>query len=169
MHKFFAVLFVLSFFVISGCDDKKVETAPIKPTDIISKAEVEKVLDGADVILEHGAVVDLGNNVYKASYLPNPLGSGDPVYVTVMYPSNNLSANEIKKIYTDSYSVRDNKKKIRGIGDGAFVAFPSLNIYEDGHLIKITAGSGDTQQQLDLLLELGQIAVKNLHTYLDNN
>ena len=159
-----AVMFVTSL-LLCGCNDSK-ELAPVKPTDLISEKEAETAMGGADLVLEHDAVVNLGNNEFVASYYGEPLGSADPVIVSVIYPSAELSEPQIKEMYTDSYSARDNKKKIRGLGAGAFVAFPTINIYEDGHLIKITAGSGDTKEQLDLLISLGQIAVDNLHTYL---
>ena len=168
MKKFLLITFALCMIFIGGCKNKK-PLAPIKPTDILSLAEVSSAVgDEYDLELKYGAVLDLGNNTFKATYASNPLGSGDPVIVEVMYPSEELSGSDIKKIYFSAYDNRVNKRKIKGVGSEAFVAFPTLSILEDGHLVRITAGSGDTKEQLDLLLSLGNIAVNNLHEYLDN-
>ena len=169
MRKALLMLVTMTVCLLFGCSNNKDEFKPVKPTDIISESDAEAAVGGQDLFLEHNAVVDLGDNTYKASYYPQPIGSFDPVTVIVTYPGGGLSLNDIKNIYTESYSLRDNKKKIRGIGAGAFVAFPTITIYEDGHLVKITAGSGDTKEQLDLLLSLGQTAVDNLHKFLEEN
>lgn len=167
MYKLFVILFVISLFTV-GCVKVESDPVPVKPTDLISESEAEAAVGDCDLMLQYDAVLDLGDNEYLASYYAEPLGSVDPVIVSVTCPSKEFTNNEIKKLYTDSYSARDNKRKVRGLGAEAFVAFPTLNIYEEGHLIKITAGSGDTQEQLDLLISLGQTAVKNLHIYLSD-
>lgn len=169
MKRTLLAVFVICLVFMAGCK-KDVMQESVKPTDIISKTEAQAVVgDGYKLILEYDAVVDSGNNTYKASYISETLGEGDPVIVEVTYPSETLSKNDIKKIYFKSYDNRVNKRKISGVGSEAFVAFPALNILEDGHLIRITAGSGDTREQLDMLLSLGRIAVDNLHKCLDND
>ncbi len=166
MTKFLSGIFVFTILIISGCSTKEADVPPVKPTDIISESEAELAVGDADFSLEFDAVVDLGDNTYKATYLTNPLGSGDPVIVKVIYPSGELTEGDIKNKFNESYSSRVNKRKIEGIGESAYVAFPSLNIYCKGHFITITAGSGDTQKQLDLLINLGKTAVNNLENYL---
>ena len=166
MNKFFSGILLLSVLIIAGCEKKDANVPPVKPTDIISEAEAEFAVGGTDLSLEFDAVVDLGDNTYKATYLTNPLGGGDPVIVKVVYPSLELTEGDIKTRFNDGYSSRVNKRKIEGIGESAYVAFPTLNIYDRGHIINITAGSGDTQKQLDLLISLGKTAVANLDNYL---
>lgn len=169
MKRALLTVFAICSVFISGCKKDDIPE-PVKPTDIISKAEAQAVAgDGYELILEYGAVVDLGNNTYKSSYVSEVLGKGDPIIVEVTYPSETLSRNDIKKIYFKSYDSRVNKREINGIGSEAFVAFPTLNILEDGHFIRITAGSGDTREQLDMLLSLGRTAVGNLQKYLNND
>lgn len=169
MRKALLMLMAVSVCLLFGCSKNKEELKPVKPTDVISESDAEAAVGGQDVFLEHNAVIDMGDNTFKVSYYPVPVGSLDPITVIVTYPGGDLTENDIKDLYTESYLLRDNKKKIRGIGAGAFVAFPNITIYEDGHLIKITAGSGDTKEQLDLLLSLGQTAVDNLHKFLEEN
>ncbi len=166
MQRIFAIVLMFVVTMISGCHKSDKVIAPVKPTDLISEQEAEAFVGGKDLVLDHNGVVDTKDNTYTAIYVTNPVGKGDSIVISVTYPSSQLSESEIKKIYADNYSKRDNKKRIRGIGSGAYVAFPSINIYEDGHLIKISAGSGDTKEQLDLLLSLGQTAVRNLDAYL---
>lgn len=169
MKKVILTAFIFALMLVSGCK-KENALVPVMPTDIISEAEAEAVIaEDYDIILEHNAVVDMGNNTYKASYISEPVGAGDPVIVEVTYPSESLSGSEIKKLYFKSYDSRVNKRKIEGVGSEAFIAFPTLNILEEGHLIRITAGSGDTREQLDMLLSLGQTAVDNLRSYLNSN
>lgn len=157
---------LILILILCGCSAKKSDVIPVKPTDIISEAEAEFALDGVDLNLEFDGVVDLNNNTYKATYLPDPLGSVDPIIIKVTYPSKDLSDGDIKDLYNQSYASRVNKRKIEGIGESAYVAFPSLNIFDRGHFITITAGSGDTQRQLELLLNLGKTAINNLDKYL---
>ncbi len=167
MKKVLLTAITLCFMFVCGCKNNKT-SEPVKPTDVISLSEAQAVVgDKYELVLEYDAVVDLGNNTYKATYISNPLGAGDPVIVEVMHPSDEFSGSDIKKIYFSGYDNRVNKRKIKGVGSEAYVAFPTLNILEDGHLIRITAGSGDTKEQLDILLNLGNIAVNNLHNYLD--
>ncbi len=166
MNKFFGTILLLSVLITAGCGKKDADVPPVKPTDIISEAEAEFAVGGADLSLEFDAVVDLGNNTYKATYLTNPLGEGDPVIVKVVYPSPELTDGDIKNKFNNGYTSRINKRKIEGIGESAYVAFPTLNIYDRGHIITVTAGSGDTQKQLDLLINLGKTAVTNLEKYL---
>ena len=167
MKNVFLVACAMSLVFAGGCKNNKT-LEPVKPTNIISLAEAQTAVgDEYELELQYDAVVDLGDNAYKATYISTQLGAGDPVIVEVMYPSEELSSSDIKKIYFSAYDNRVNKRKIKGIGSDAFVAFPTLSILEDGHLIRITAGSGDTKEQLDLLLALGNVAVNNLHEYLD--
>ena len=166
MRKFFVNLLLIPLLILSGCSKDKSDVPPVKPTDLISETEAEFALGGTDLSLEFNGVVDLGDNTYKITYLPTPLGSDDPVIVKVIYPSDDLNEGDVKSLYNQAYSSRVNKRKIEGIGESAYVAFPSLNIYDRGHFITITAGSGDTQKQLDLLLNLGKTAVNNLDKYL---
>lgn len=155
--------------VLAGGCGKKTTFYPVMPTDILSEKEVEVAIESEfDYFLEHEAVVDLGNNTYRASYYPDPLGSDDPVIVEVTIPDENLLRSDIKNLYLKSYDSRINKRKIDGVGEDAFVAFPTLTVYDRGYLICITAGAGDTKEQLDTLLTLGQKAIRNFHNYLDN-
>ena len=166
MNRFWRSISLISILILCGCSAKKSDVVPVKPTDIISEAEAESALGGVDLNLEFDAVVDLNNNTYKATYLPDPIGSIDPVIVKVIYPSEELSEGDVKGLYNEAYASRMNKRKIEGIGESAYVAFPSINIFDRGHFITITAGSGDTQKQLDLLLSLGKTAITNLDKYL---
>ena len=166
MKRLFCSLLIITLLIFCGCSKNKSDVPPVKPTDIISEAEAELALGGIDLMLEFDGVVDLGDNTYKITYLPTPLGSNDPIIVKVIYPAADINEGDIKSLYNQAYASRVNKRKIEGMGESAYVAFPSLNILYKGHFVTITAGSGDTQKQLDLLLSLGKTAVNNLEKYL---
>ena len=81
MRKFFVNLLLIPLLILSGCSKDKSDVPPVKPTDLISETEAEFALGGTDLSLEFNGVVDLGDNTYKITYLPTPLGSDDPVIV----------------------------------------------------------------------------------------
>lgn len=158
------LLLLIPVLMLMGCFGGEPKTEPIKPVQLISQSEAEQIC-GSSLTLQYGAVVDMGNNTYTASYYSEPVGKADPVIVTVIYPSNEITETAIKQIYEDGYNSRDSKRRIDGIGDDAYVAFPSLSILKGGHLIKITAGSGETKEQLNMLIDLGKKAVENFENY----
>ena len=162
------IIYLLIFvfpFLMGGCSSKKDIIEPIKPTHIISESEAQEITGCDNLKLEYGAVVDMGENTYKASYLSEPLGEADPVIVTIIYPSETITETDIKEIYEKGYDSRHSKRRIEGIGDRAYVSFPAINILMGGHLIKITAGSGETKEQLETLINLGKRAVNNFELY----
>lgn len=168
MNKILVLYLVLVCCFLGGCSEKYVP-ASIAPADILTLEDVETAVGNCEYTLEFDAVVNKDNNTYVLSYLPVNFGAGDPVFVEVTYPYSDIKGESTKKMYDDCYESRVNKQKVEGIGEEAFVAFPSITIYKNRLLLKITAGSGDTKEQLDLLLSLGKLAVKNMDTYLSAN
>ncbi|MBP3362085.1 MAG: hypothetical protein J6N52_14645 [Clostridia bacterium] len=167
MNRFFILILAISAMLMCGCDKKEVVVPPVMPTDIISEEDAKAAIGGKyELKLNYDAVVSINDNSYKASYLAEPLGSGDPVFVTVTSPSEELPESSVKELYESGYEGRTKKKKVEGLGNAAYIAFPSINIYQNGYLIVITAGSGDTQEQIDLLISLGKTAVENLDVFL---
>jgi len=148
-----------------GCGKKEPEQIPAAmPGDIISEEDAEKAIGNEyDLVLNEDSVYKVDKGIYRAEYLPNPLGKNDPVLIEIVQPGNDSEA--VKEMYDKGYESRTQKRRIEGIGDSAYVSFPTIHIYEKGYLIEITAGSGDTQGQLDLLTKLGKKAVKNLDAY----
>lgn len=167
MNKFFVIVLLISAMLMCGCNKKETVIPPVMPTDIITKEDAEAAIGGNyELKLNYDAVVCIDDNSYKASYIAEPIGSGDPVFVTVTSPSESLPESSVKELYKSGYEGRTKKKKVEGLGEEAYIAFPSINIYQNGYYIVITAGSGDTQEQIDLLISLGKTAVENLGMYL---
>jgi len=163
------LFFVVSCFImlLTGCGKEAVVIPPVMPTDVITQADADSAAGGKYKLkLNHNAVIELESNIYKAEYLAEPLGSGDPVVVTVTSPYAEITKDDIKEEYKNEYKTRLNKRKVEGLGDGAFLAYPSLYIYQDGYMIEISAGSGNSDEQKELLIELGKKALENLQASL---
>lgn len=165
MKKFILIISVIFVVMLGGCKEK-IEKSPAIPTNILNESAVASVIGGeTEYVLNGNAVVDLGGGAYRAVYLTNPAGKGDSVTVELTQPSD---TNSVKDKYTEGYNARSQKKKVQGVGENAYIAFPSIHILEKGYLITISAGSGDTKEQLDLLVNLGQTACANLDAYLQS-
>ena len=130
------LLFLIAtvMMLLTGCGKEAVLIPPVMPTDIITLADAQNTTDGTYKLkLNYDAVVEISDNVYRAEYLADPLGSGDTVLVTVTSPYGSVTSNDIKEMYKSEYKARLNKKKVEGLGNGAFLVFPSLYIYNDGY------------------------------------
>lgn len=160
MKKILLCIVCVLLLSLSGCGEPEV-ILPAMPQDILSEAELEAAINNEyDLVLKDNTVIDMGGGTYKAVYLSEPIGAGDSV--TVMLAQPPVEGGSLKSRYNEGFDSRIQKKRVENLGEDAYVAFPTIHIYERGYLIEITAGSGDTQEQLDLLLGLGKKAVDNL-------
>ena len=57
---------------------------------------------------------------------------------------------------------RQNVQAQKLIGQEAYIAFPSIHVYDKGCLIDITAGSGADENQKALLMSLATVAAGRL-------
>ena len=166
MKKIILVLLMLFAALLGGCKEKA-EIPAAMPTDLLSADEVKSAVgDENNYTLDGGAIIDMGGGTYKAVYLTDPIGAGDSVTIELTQPQENVS---VKDKYQKNYDARTQKKKVQGLGESAYVAFPSVHIIEKGYLIDISAGSGDTEKQLELLVRLGKTACEKLDLYLSGD
>ena len=64
--------------------------------------------------------------------------------------------------YDTDKSLRPSAEEVTELGENAYIAFPSINIYDRGCYVKITAGSGSDDNQRNQLLTLARIAIARL-------
>jgi len=126
------------------------------------------VADNYTVELEGGATVTEGN-INTASYRATPVGSGDPVIIKVIQSVNGVSEDKIWEDYENKRLTRPSAKLVEGIGEDAYVAFPSIHVYNKGCEIVITAGSGSDEGQENYLKELAKTAISNIEAMNTEN
>lgn len=111
--------------------------------------------------LAGGSVVNDGN-VSTVTYSAVPKGSGDPIIVKVINRTESISADDIWNDYENARLSRPSSKLIEGIGYDAYIAYPSIHVYDRGCEIVITASSGSGDKQTEMLKSLAETAVSKL-------
>jgi hypothetical protein len=162
------VLSAIMLTVLCACDvgntssvTKKGKTIPevdpaalITAEDVASYAGYTPVKDeDSTQKSEDGAVV---------LYRSEPIGEKDTVKVKVIQYSASVTKDEIKERYENAKNKRSSAEEVSGIGEEAYIAFPTIHVYDRGCIIEITAGSGSDDTQKVLLKNLAAVAVQRL-------
>lgn len=135
-------------------------------TVIISLEEALAAIENAyELELSDGGAVTEGN-VSTASYYAVPKGSGDPVIVKVINRTESVSADDVWSGYEDGRISRSSSELVDGIGYDAYIAYPSIHVYDRGCEIVITASSGSDDKQKAILKSLAETAVANLENIM---
>ncbi len=149
---------------ISGFGRKKVDL--IMPKDIVTYDDAKSVCEGYE--LSDAENVKTGNKL-SVSYKANPVGSGDNVDVELVYYSDEYPRASVEKLYNYNKENVIVEEELSGLGQSAFISYPSVHILDRGFYIKITAGSGSDLEQKQILKALGDTASKKLNKYLEKN
>ena len=128
----------------------------VDPSALITADDVAAAT-GYWPVLEGGAVKYDGNTA-TALYVSDPMGQ-DPVEITVQQYNEEVPIVNVWYDYDTDRAYRSSAEEIAALGETAFIAFPSINIYERGCYISITAGSGSDENQRNLLLNLAYTAI----------
>lgn len=135
-------------------------------TSVISLEDAKTAIENAyELELSGGAAVTEGN-VSTASYYAVPKGSGDPIIVKVINRTESISADDIWSDYEDARISRSSAELIDGIGYDAYIAYPSIHVYDRGCEIVITASSGSGDKQKAMLESLAKTAAANLENIM---
>ncbi len=126
--------------------------------DVIAMVGYDLVLDGGEV--------DIGDGYRTAFYRTDPIGQADVVKITVYQKSETVSEDEVCQHFYEIRDSRPSAEQVSGLGTDAYIAFPSIHVYQDGYHIEITAGSGADDGQKALLDRLARLAVDNLNALL---
>ena len=129
---------------------------------IISLEDAKNAIENSyELQLDGGAVVTDGN-VSTASYVASPIGAGDPIIVKVVNCTSTVSADDVWNDYENTRISRSSSKFVEGIGEDAYIAYPSIHVYDRGCEIVITAGSGSNEGQDKLLKKLAENAAAKI-------
>ena len=131
----------------------------IDPSTLITADDVA-AMTGYYPVLESGAVKYDGNTA-TALYVSDPMGQ-DPVEITVHQYNEEVPIVNVWYDYDTDRAYRSSAEEIANLGETAFIAFPSINIYDRGCYVRITAGSGSDENQRNLLLNLAYTAIPRL-------
>ena len=136
----------------------------VDPSALITADDVAAAT-GYMPVLDGGAVKYEGNTA-TAFYRSEPIGQ-DPVEIIVQQYNEQTPVENVWFDYDTDRAYRSTAEEIANLGETAFIAFPSINIYDRGCYIRITAGSGSDDNQRNLLMNLANIAVPRLEEVME--
>ncbi len=156
---------------VSSCGKKSENNAAVGTIarlspDTLLSAQMVSTITGANLKMSEEGVVPDGNG-YKVTYVADPIGSADTVSVMVEQFSNTLSADQVWEDYKQYYLPDGAMENVSGVGieegKGACnITYPYINIYYRGCYVRISAGSGDSEIQKQLLVNLAANAVTTI-------
>ena len=136
----------------------------LDPVSILPANDVYTALDYAYVPVVDGGVIVNEGNTSTAVYVSEPKGQFDSVEISVTQKTDTISADTVKAYYNESMQKRADAVLVSNLGEIAYIAFPSIYVYDSGCIIKITAGSGADAGQQNLLVKLATTAMTNFDT-----
>lgn len=136
----------------------------VDPSTLITADDVA-AMTGYYPVLSGGAVKYDGNTA-TALYVSDPLGQ-DPVEITVQQYNEEVPVVNVWYAYDTDHAYRSSAENVENLGENAYIAFPSINIYDRGCYIRITAGSGSDENQRNLLLNLAYTAIPRFEQIME--
>lgn len=154
----------VSFAACSGKGAKRNDVMPdiISPDVLVTAVDATEVA-GAEMVMTAEGVKNDGS-ARTVQYVPSQLGSADPITVKIEQFSDSLSTTQVWSDYENSRLTRSDMQFVNGVGEDCYLAYPYINVYDRGCFIKVSAGSGDSDAQRDMLINLAKRAVAVLES-----
>lgn len=158
MKKFLAIIMcaAMAMFVASCGGNGKDNVVRISPDELLTADTVSDIIGVTMKAHEDGVTNDGSGRTVV--YIPDPIGSEDPVSVTIEQFSESVTTDQVWADYENSRLRRDDMEFVDGIGEDCYIAFPYINVYVRGCYIRISAGSGDSEGQREILKSLATSA-----------
>lgn len=161
MRKIFALLLTMAVSIsVASCGGSKVkdisEIERISPENLINAENVSAITGITMKMSEDGVTND--GSARSVTYVAEPVGSADPVTIRIEQFSESLTTTQVWTDYENSRIRREDMEFIQGIGQDCYIAYPYINVYDRGCFIRISAGSGDNDEQKELLKSLAVAA-----------
>lgn len=134
----------------------------ISPDTLIT-AETATIAAGVDMKADGEVVLD--GIARSITYVTDERGAGDPISIRIEQFSDSLTVNQVWSDYENNRVRRSDSEFVQGIGEDCYIAYPYICVFDRGCFIKITAGSGDGQEQRECLVSLATqaaTAIENL-------
>lgn len=139
----------------------------IDPAALITAEDVA-INAGYTPVIEPSATSREGN-VATVLYRSEPIGQNDTVSVKVTQFTDTIGYQTIFDEYEQNKAKRQSAELVEGIGQEAYIAIPTINVFNRGCLIEITAGSGADDTQKTLLKNLAITAASRLEAIIPDN
>lgn len=107
-------------------------------------------------------------NIAEVLYRSEPLGQYDNVKVKITQFTDTIDYQMLFEQYEQEKARRTSAELIPGIGQEAYIAYPTIHVYDKGCLIDITAGSGADEIQKNLLTSLAAVAASRVEQIIPN-
>lgn len=173
MKRKFIILVCAAMCLLSSCGGENGGTLPkssptptpvyaLNPSDVLTA-------DNLSLLVTYPLICNIVSDTPTHKILmcmSDPVGN-DPIEIDVQQYSNDLPKSNIKSKYDSDRAMRSSAEDIAL--DGGFegyIAYPYVKIYYDGYYITITAGSGNDDEQKQLLMQIASVAVNNLKALL---
>lgn len=139
----------------------------IDPASLITADDVT-INAGYSPVVEPSGTTREGN-IGTVLYRSEPVGQQDTVSVKVTQFTDTIDYQQLFEEYEQAKAKRPSAVLVEGIGQEAYIAFPSIHIYDRGCIIEITAGSGADETQTNLLKNLAITATGRLEEIIPDN
>lgn len=162
MKKFFAIMAAAAVTVSltacggNGGQEQKKDIARLTPDMVLPLATAAGETGTSLVMADEGIVND--NGMITCTYVANPIGSADSVSIGIEQFSDTVTVKQVWDAYEDARVYRSDMEFVQGIGEDCYIAYPFICVYDRGCYIKISAGSGNTEEQKNLLIKLAESA-----------
>ena len=161
------IMCIVIMFSIAACgggNDNVEQTTSIEqidPVNVLTANDVYEALEFEYVPVVDGGVIVHEDNTSKAVYVSEQKGENDSIEIKITQMTDKIDAQSVKAQYDAAMLKRSDTIEVANLGESAYIAFPSIYVYDRGCIIKITAGSGNSSEQQNLLMALATKAVTN--------
>lgn len=136
-------------------------SALVTVEDVAAKAGYTPVIEPSGTSRE--------NNIGEVLYRSEPIGQNDTVSVKLTQFTEDIDYQVLFEQYEQQKARRASAELVEGIGQEAYIAFPSIHVFDRGCIIEITAGSGANDAQKELLKDLAITAAGRLEEIIPDN
>lgn len=139
----------------------------IDPASLITADDVAAIAGYVPVVEPSGTTRE--GNVGSVLYRSEPIGQQDTVNVKITQFTDTIDYQQLFEEYEQGKAKRPSAELVGGIGQEAYIAFPTIHVYDRGCIIEITAGSGANDTQKNLLQGLAITATGRLEEIIPDN
>lgn len=132
----------------------------LDPAQLVTAEDVAAIAGYTPVVEPSGTTKE--GNRSSVMYRSEPIGQNDTVEVKVVQFNDDMTYQQIFNEYEANKAKRSDAKLIESLGQEAYIAFPTIFIYDRGCLVSITAGSGAGDEQERILTSLAYTAAGRL-------
>lgn len=164
MRKFICLAAAAVMLFSTSCGKKEeIKHAPLDAKALFTQEDAVNILG-----YEPAQIFDDGYVKSIVRYDSKPIGK-DPIIVELYSYGSKKSAGDIYDEFKRKHSLRTDSEEVSDFDAEAFIAYPSVNIYKEGYMAVVTAGSGADDAQKQLLTEVGRIVAQNLNDYISKH